>query len=373
VQDRFRLGQWVSVQRRRKITGKIPEHQIALLLRIGFEFDALAATWEKGYLAFAAYLKEHPGSLPPDQIRVDGIAILAWFRRNTYLLSRGKLSEDQTSRLKALGVPLKAKLESNWDRGFNAIKRFHEEHDSKAYPSGVKLYGFDLNSWAKSQRKKRQAGTLPERRVQLLNEIGFPWSPHAENWDAAFELLKKYAEKHGDTKIPDGADFEGFPLGAWLNKQRNTPHLTVERKAQLQKLGVSFTLRADAWDSSFAALQKHVSLTGNARPIRGEEIDQINIGAWVQKQRSRKGKLSQDQINRLEGLPGWTWSVREAQWRDGINALQHFRTRFGAKPVTQTHVEAGFKLGSWIANNKRRPGNLSPEERRELRELGIDI
>jgi hypothetical protein len=373
VQDDFRLGQWVTVQRRRNVTKRMPQDQRDRLLRIKFEFDPIDAAWDEAYQALLKHLKAHKWSYPADKDRVDGVAILAWLRRQIQAKDAGKLTPAQAIRLEALDIALEPKRDSDWENAFNAVKKFNEQQGANEYPRSIVFEGIKIGVWAKTQRKRYAAGTLSSDRVARLESINFNWNPHENAWDAAFQLLCQYAKEHGSTKVPVGVVFHDFSLGAWLNKQRNNAALSPERKAALERIGVSFSLREDAWERGFAALKKHVSISGTARPKPKTEIDGVNVTAWVTKQRSKKGILSADQIKRLEALPGWVWSVREEQWLTGLDVLRSFRKKYGNRTFTQQHIESGFSLGNWVANKQRRPDQLSENQKRELRKLGIDI
>jgi hypothetical protein len=70
------------------------------------------------------------------------------------------------------------------------------------------------------------------------------------------------------------------------------------------------TATADAqWERSFRRLLAFIKREGHAKvPIKHIE-DGMWLGAWAYRQRSKKrrGELSKQRIERLEGLPGWSW------------------------------------------------------------------
>jgi hypothetical protein len=52
-----------------------------------------------------------------------------------------------------------------------------------------------LVRWIKTQRKNYKSSSLSEDRISLLNEIGMPWEPQTDNWDAMYQKLLEYKEE----------------------------------------------------------------------------------------------------------------------------------------------------------------------------------
>ena len=59
--------------------------------------------------------------------------------------------------------------------------------------------------------------------------------------------------------------------------------------------------------------------------------DGFKLGSWVIRQRNNKSKnlLSQDRIERLEALPGWSWDPFTEQWEKAFEQLQSFVNQHG--------------------------------------------
>ena len=81
----------------------------------------------------------------------------------------------------------------------------------------------------------------------------------------------------------------------------------------------------------------------------------FRLGPWVntQKMHGRAGRLSRDRIARLEALPGWVWDVVGAAWEQALGLLQSYVGREGHARVPNQHTEDGFRLGSWVSEQRR--------------------
>ncbi len=54
----------------------------------------------------------------------------------------------------------------------------------------------------------------------------------------------------------------------------------------------------------------------------------------------------------FEDLAGWSWAPMDELFPRGIEALEAYRLREGHCRVPAGHVEAGFRLGLWVANRR---------------------
>ena len=61
-------------------------------------------------------------------------------------------------------------------------------------------------------------------------------------------------------------------------------------------------------------------------PLHYVTPDGFKLGSWVSDQRKNKSKnlLSQDRIERLEALPGWSWDPFTEQWEEAFGQLQSY-------------------------------------------------
>ena len=68
----------------------------------------------------------------------------------------------------------------------------------------------------------------------------------------------------------------------------------------------------------------------------------------------------------LESVPGWTWDPHTEAWERGYTALIRFADREGHARVPKEHVDDGFKLGGWAAEQRLNRQNMSAERRNRL-------
>lgn len=118
------------------------------------------------------------------------------------------------------------------------------------------------------------------------------------------------------------------------------------------------------------ALAAFIAREGHALVPSGHVEGGVRLGGWVTRKRLayRKGRLAPGEARRLGSLPGWQWNARDHRVRDhrerGWALLREFASREGHSRVPLFHVEQGFRLGRWVADQRWRfrRGALSKAE-----------
>ena len=111
----------------------------------------------------------------------------------------------------------------------------------------------------------------------------------------------------------------GLATNARTNQKTSLARIEIERLEALS--GWSWDPFTEQWEEGFEQLQAYVKQHGNAKvPQSYVTPDGLNLGVWVNSQRQNKSKnlLSQDRIERLEALSGWSWDPLTEQWEDRV-------------------------------------------------------
>ena len=119
--------------------------------------------WDACFNCFVSYVKRTGSTDVGATYKEGDVPLGRWYRRQKELYTSGKLREDRTKRLLALGCELK--IEDTWERNYQALKDHVEHTGSAGLPP-------ELKNWLKYQMKCLNKGTLSEERTQKLRKIG---------------------------------------------------------------------------------------------------------------------------------------------------------------------------------------------------------
>ena len=158
------------------------------------------------------------------------------------------MSEDRKQKLHDIGLldasVHTARWDVIWNRTFERLNKFQEEHGHVAVPHLWKEDGQipQLGQWVKAQRRLHKNGQLKEDRRQKLDDIGLLESSVHIIWNRTFERLEKFQEEHGHVAVPQSwkEDGQSPHLGLWVTAQRRlhkNGQLKEERFQKLDDLG----------------------------------------------------------------------------------------------------------------------------------------
>ena len=223
-------------------------------------------------------------------------------------------SRDSRTKPSSLGMREEGKLEQRkknhydeqWDARFKELLSYRSEHGDCNAP----WKQGKLGPWVHRQRVAYKAGSLSQGRIDRLSSIGFKWALFeeraAKKWNTRFNELIEYKAEHGDCNVPQRQG----QLGKWVSHQRVTylaDSLAQDRIDRLSSIGFDWRLKEGCWDTQLQELVRYQAKHGDCNvPQR-----QGQLGLWILTQRRvyRKGKLSQDRIDRLNGI-GFDWTLR---------------------------------------------------------------
>ena len=226
---------------------------------------------------------------------------------------KDQLNDEQISRLDAIGFVWNT-FKNFWERGFSHLEKFVEKEGHARVPTKyVTDEGFNLGKWINKQRSREK--NLSSEQISRLNKLGFDWDPRNTRWEKGFSHLEKYVQKEGHAKVPKSfVTDDEFRLGSWVNRLRQRRDLlNDEQICRLDAIGFVWNNLNNAWERGFSHLEKYVQKEGHAKvPFKYESEDEFRFGAWVNKQRSRKNRLTSEQISRLDEV-GFYWKLRKTK------------------------------------------------------------
>ena len=195
-----------------------------------------------------------------------------------------------------------------------------------------------------------------------------------ERWNARFKELLSYRSEHGDCNVP----FKHGKLGNWVASQRAAyvaNSIAQDRVDRLDSIGFRWAIRKTGpilpWETRFNELVQYKAKHGDCIvPQR-----QGQLGTWVSNQRFnyKEGKLSQDRVNRLNGID-FKWALVEkgpnVPWKTRFDQLVQYKTNHGNCIVPQRQGP----LGNWVHTQRKAymAGSLSQDRIDRLNGIGFN-
>jgi hypothetical protein len=370
--DNKGLASWVISQRTRYKEGVLAEYRIEMLSRLGFrfEFDFLVDHWNDMYERLRKYKQQHGNVRVPKGKDAEDKLLQNWVAVQQRNYRIGELSKARIGKLEALGFIWDYRDEQ-WENMYERLKAYKAKYGdcnvSSKYDDEPSLF-----VWVNSQRNAYRENKIDAERQRKLDSIGFIWNMLEFQWEEMYQALLAYKKKNGHCDVTR-VD-ENMQLVNWLTRQRQQHRrgkLPGDKIRLLEDIGVVWDSIEAHWEDMFQELVAYREKYGDCLvPVNYTEIPQL--GKWVNKLRSRKSRLSEDKVKRLEEI-GFYWGESlKAHWEKMFCELIAYRQEHGDCLVKSRDLE-NPELGIWVVNQRRqyRKGRIPPDRIKRLEEIGF--
>jgi predicted helicase len=231
----FKLGIWVSNQRKNYSLDLISRDRIQKLESIGFAWDAISDRWDQMFESLRNYQSKNGHCRIPKSHKELGLWIGVQ-RRN---FRKKSMPSDHLFKLNSIGFDWDP-YSDDWERMFESLVEYKSIHKNCLVSQKNQLY-LALGRWVSTQRKNYLNRTLSQDRFNRLNALGFVWDPQKESWEQMFKALHEYKIINGNCRVP----ITNKEIGGWVSEQRKRFHqnkLSSERKMLLESIGFEWKL-----------------------------------------------------------------------------------------------------------------------------------
>ena len=108
-------------------------------------------------------------------------------------------------------------------------------------------------------------------RQRRLDQLGFIWDPHEQQWEEGFSYLKAFKDREGHCLVQaDYEDDSGYKFGKWASHQRRLRNtMSVDRRRRLIEIGFVWDLLERQWEEGFSNLKLFRDREGHCRVAQG--------------------------------------------------------------------------------------------------------
>ncbi|WP_367318072.1 helicase associated domain-containing protein [Streptomyces sp. HUAS ZL42] len=232
--------------------------------------------------------------------------------------------------------------------------------------------------------------------------------PEGAYWRRGIEAASRWLRETGHTELrvpyvyvtPEGWGAVGsYPLGVFIADQRRyyaAGTLEASRVAELEALGMVWSVQASAWETGLAVARAYAAVHGHFLPpataVWGG--DGFPIGVWAKNQRaaarktrenaarrdagetglSYAGELSQERMEALDAIdPGWAPEGWDVAWQRCYRlTLAHVRASGTLPAAVGELIVQGEDLGAWISAQRGGWEQLASAQRFLLETVGVE-
>jgi len=296
-----------------------------------------SAFWREGIAHCRRWHEETGGLDVPYSARVgeqENFRLGEWLTQRRVEYANGELARHRVEMLDQLGM-IWSVSDARFEAGLDWARVWAKEHGgSLAAPARAAIGGYAIGGWLAGLRAAAEVpagepGALDPERRAALEEIDPWWCPAwPVVWQRTYAVARQWwLESDGRVNwatLPLETEFEGEQLGRWVRAQRaGWAELDQEQRDLLAALGIEEdqelaaaraaaaakpkVSRGDRFQQHLAALVAFVQREGHAKVPRTHKTDEgLSLGTWLNNQKARRDKLSEEQRGQLEAL-GVAW------------------------------------------------------------------
>ncbi|MFJ1709198.1 Helicase associated domain protein [Kitasatospora sp. NPDC088346] len=336
--------------------------QTALALFVATQvFRSESVYWKEGMEHCRKWVEEY-GSLDVPYNAMVGdngnFPLGKWLSDRRHERANGDMAPYRVVLLDSLGM-IWSVSDARFEAGLAWARQWAaEHHGSLAAPSRASIGGYAIGTWlvelrAQAEVPADQDGALPPERRQALEAIDPWWCPAWPiTWQRSYAAARAWwlaCEGRVDWPgLPIETAFEGEAVGRWVRAQRGgwaqlaeeqqdlllalgieeDQELAAEAAERAEKAARPVRARGDRFAQHLQALHAFAEREGHVRVPRahkepleaaegsGEPV-LLGLGAWLSNQKTRRAKLTVEQL-RLLGRAGIEWAAELAPVRREI-------------------------------------------------------
>jgi predicted helicase len=214
-----------------------------------------------------------------------------------------------------------------------------------------------LSNWAACVRKINRENRLDKSKIMLFNVFDKWYWNEDEKFESNINNLIKWMNTH-DNKIPlkSSIDREEARIGEWCylnrcNYKNNV--LTTYKIEQFEKIiGWKWTINDitdELFNKKYTKLELWVKTNGRLPSSDAVESEEKTIGQWIHNKKTdyKTGKLTDNQIKKLEIINGWCWNIKDKIFSENYNKLKVFIKNNNIIPTVTSKDINTIKLAQW--------------------------
>ena len=349
------------------------------------------SVWDDWYALAENWYVEHGDLNIPKQYKTpEGLKLGRWLVAQRYNYHKGTLLAERKQALDKLHMVWDT-FDYAWADGYRHAKEYFEAHGNlKMRNDYVCQDGYALGQWLNTNKDAYKKGKITEERFNALNRLGIIWNYLDYAWEIGYAHAKEFYLANGHLKMSyDYVCNDGYKLGSWIGNQRSKVRnaekngcpsvLSNEQKKRLDDIGMDWNPYETSKELGYAHAEEFFRKNGNLSvPDNYVSEDGFLLGRWLARKRVyyRKGRLSEEEIKRLESLHFVKTPLSERKrklWEKGYAHAEAFFKEHGTLRVGSRKCPDGYCLTYWLTVQRKsyKEGTLPEEYIQRLNKLNM--
>lgn len=305
------FGEWVELQKKDYLKGKLNTYQVEKLNELGLDltYTKRDLAWDKMFEALVEYGEEYGTvnfSLLEKYHPYHKLSIWTNNQRTRY--NQGKMLQKRVEKLESIGFVWSLStseevVNPSWKRKYDELKEYMESVDNGAM--SLKNHDFLLHKWVVKQASRHKEGELTALQVSMFQEIGICLDTYVKDsgiWARSYKKLEvalEEADKQGlELSMADYASY------LWLKRQRAMlldGELADWKRELIERIPLKAAETKKVNSSWLASYSKVLRAVNDGLTIREITLKNREAYTWVktQERKLRNNKLSNHQKSLL--------------------------------------------------------------------------
>ncbi|MEU3634080.1 DEAD/DEAH box helicase [Streptomyces fradiae] len=295
--------------------------------------DTERQDWARGWAKLKEYARREGHARVPYGHWEGAYPLGQWVAEQRRAYGAGEMSGQRVARLEKLGMVWSV-ADERFQENLEAAKAYFAEHWTLCAPKSAVALDRPVGQWLANLRRPGALEGRPEWRA-ALEAVDPDWCPAwPVEWQRRFAAVRELLRDEDDQAVVlPGVTVHGMDVGRWLERQGQLEvwaGLADGQRERLEALGVTPLPQPQqegpekgrkgavgAFERGLVALAQYRARTGCVGPVSRSHVEvvvidgeehPVKLGVWLSNTKSRRDKLSTEQLAALADL-GLEWAA----------------------------------------------------------------
>jgi predicted helicase len=303
-----------------------------------------------------------------------------WSNNKKTAYNKGKLTENKIKKLEMLPFWNWNKKIQSFDESYIELKKWINENNKMPSQCSTDIIEKRLSCWIRTNKMAYKKDKLTEDKIKKLEILPFwYWKNNMRSFDESYIELKKWINENNKMPSDHSTDKIEKRLGRWIQDRKKAykkDKLTEDKIKKLEILPFWYWKNnIKYFDEPYIELKKWVNENNKMPSDYSTDKIEKRLGYWLQNRKKayKKGKLTKDQIKKLEILPFWQWNINIKSFDESYTELKKWINENNKMPSYHSTDKIERYLGSWSSRRRveYKKGKLSKDKIKKLEKLSL--